>query len=64
MWQDIIKFVQSCLECQVWARHRDEEPLHPIWVSMVWEKVGLDVVHMPLSGGYKFLVFAQDDLSG
>ena len=31
---------------------------------MVWEKVGLDVVHMPVSGGYKSIVFARDDLSG
>ena len=31
---------------------------------MLWEKVGLDVVHMPASGGFKFIVFARDDLSG
>ena len=31
---------------------------------MLWEKVGLDVVHMPSSGGYKYIVFACDDLSG
>jgi hypothetical protein len=30
----------------------------------VWEKVGLDVVHMPNSSGYKYIVFARDDLSG
>jgi len=31
----------------------------------VWEKVGVDVVFMPeTSDGYKFIVFARDDLSG
>ena len=31
----------------------------------LWEKVGVDVVFMPeTSDGYKFIVFARDDLSG
>jgi len=31
----------------------------------VWEKLGVDVVFMPESAeGYKFIVFARDDLSG
>jgi len=43
---------------------RLEEPLHPTWSTVVWDKIGLDVVHMPASGGYKYIVFARDDLSG
>jgi len=32
---------------------------------MVWTRVGLDVVHMPWSrDGFKYVVFARDDLSG
>ncbi len=32
---------------------------------MVWAKIGMDVVYMPLApGGYGFIVFARDDLSG
>jgi hypothetical protein len=38
--------------------------LTPTYTTTVWEKVGLDVVHMPSSGGYKYIVFARDDLSG
>jgi len=33
-------------------------------MATVWDKVGLDVVHMPKSSGYQYIVFARDDLSG
>src|SRR5262249_48189372 len=46
------------------SRTRYEEPLNSTWSTILWEKVGLDVVHMPPSGGYKYIVFARDDLSG
>ena len=43
---------------------RQEEALHPTWISLCWAKVGLDVVYMPSREGKKFLVAARDDLSG
>ena len=64
MYEDCRRFVESCDECQRRARIRFEEPLNPTWSATVWDKVGLDVVHMPSSGGYKYIVFARDDLSG
>ena len=64
MYDDVVKYVKSCEECQRRARVRYEEPLHPTWSIIVWAKVGIDVVHMPESNGFKFIVFARDDLSG
>jgi hypothetical protein len=65
MYEDVAAYVKSCEECQRRARIRYEEPLHPTWSTIVWEKVGVDVVFMPESTeGYKFIVFARDDLSG
>src|SRR5438552_10547659 len=65
MYEDVDKYVKSCEECKRRARIRYEEPLHPTWSIIVWEKVGVDVVFMPeTSDGYKFIVFARDDLSG
>ena len=65
MYEDIVKYVQSCEECQRRKRIRFEEPLHPTSSTAVWEKVGIDVVYMPASvEGYEFIVFARDDLSG
>jgi hypothetical protein len=64
MYEDCKRFVETCEECQRRAKIRWEEPLNPTWTTTVWDKVGLDVVHMPNSSGYKYIVFARDDLSG
>ena len=64
MYEDVIGYVKSCDECQRRARIRYEEPLHLMWSTIVSEKIGVDVVHMPNSGGYEYIAFARDDLSG
>jgi len=67
-WEDIMdrvgKYVRGCEECQKRDGRRLEEALHPTWVSIMWQKVCLDIVYMPNVGGYKYLVLARDDLSG
>ena len=35
-----------------------------MWSTMVWDKVGLDIVYMSRSEEGSYLVLAQDDLSG
>ena len=65
MYEDVVTYVKSCDECQRRAWIRYEEPLHPTWSILVWEKVGVDVVFMPESvEGYKYIIFGRDDLSG
>lgn len=65
LYDDVAEYVKTCEECQRRARKRYEEPLSPIWMTIVWMKVGVDVVYMPItSTGYGFIVFARDDLSG
>jgi hypothetical protein len=65
MYSDVAKFVESCEECQRRKKMRYEEPLHPTWSIMVWEKIGVDSVYMPSSvEGYGYIVFARDGLSG
>jgi len=64
MYEDVLNYIKTCEECQRRARTRYEEPLHPTWSITVWEKVGIDVVHMPNAGNYKYIVLARDDLSG
>ena len=64
IYENCRKFIESCDECQRRTRLRYEEPLNPTWSATVWDKAGLDIVHMPKSGGYKYIVFTCDDLSG
>ena len=65
MYVDVEKWVKSCDECQRRSKLVVEEGLVPTWSITVWGKVHLDVVYLPWAlGGYKYAVFARDDLSG
>lgn len=57
-------YVQTCEECQRRNSSSLGKALHPTWVTLLWQKVGLDVVYMPPCEGYQFLVVAPCDLSG
>ena len=56
-------FVASYKRYQLRDTRRIEEALHPTWTSTIFEKIGLDVVYMPLCNSKNFLVVARDDLS-
>jgi hypothetical protein len=65
MFDDVSNYVKTCEKCQLRKKNRFEEPLHPTWTTYVWEKIGLDVVYLPVTtDGYGYLVLARDDLSG
>jgi Integrase core domain len=64
MFKEIAAYCRSCAACQLRAPNREDEALHPTWVSLLWQKVGVDVVMMPVIGNYKYLVLARCDLSG
>ena len=61
---EVKAYVQSCQKCQRRDPFRPEEALHPTWVALLWQKVGLDVVYMPRCQGFRYLVVARCDLSG
>ena len=61
--EEVKSYVQTCEECQRRDPSRPEEALHPTWVAVLWQKVGLDVVFVPPCEGFKFLVVARCDLS-
>ena len=60
---EVNAYLQSCEKCQRRDPSRAKEALHPTWVAFLWQKVGLDVVYMPLCEGFRFLVVARCDLS-
>ena len=62
LYQDVKWHVKSCVPCQLRAPKKEEEELHPMYVSIAWEKIEVDVVHMPPLHGYNYLVIARDDL--
>ena len=62
--KDVERHCRTCDICQRRRPNQEEEALHPTWVSVMWKKVALDVVHMPLVKGKAYMVAARDDLSG
>ncbi len=64
MYEDVRRFVDSCDVCQRRASNKQEKALHSIWIMLLWQKIGLDVVHMPPYRNKEYLVVARDDFSG
>ena len=63
-WNDVKAYVKTCEICQFRANDQEEEALRPTWTIDRWQKVGLDIVHMPPSRGFHYLVLARSDFSG
>ena len=63
-YRDVQDYCNSCPECQLRSSNRVEEPLYATWTRTIWEKIGLDIVHMQAVQGKTYLVVARDDLSG
>ena len=64
LYEDSAAYVRTCNSCQRRSTRREEEALHPTWVSGMWQKMAVDVVHMPLRENKNYLVVARDDFSG
>ncbi len=64
LYAELKMYLQTCEECQRRDPSQSKEALHPTWVAVLWQKLGLDVVFMPSFEGYRFLVVARCDLSG
>jgi hypothetical protein len=64
MYTDVVNYVKTCQPCQMRAYRRQEEALHPTWMSTIGDKWAVDVVHMPPAEGYSYLVLAREDVSG
>ena len=64
MRADVYHHVKSCHECQIRSLKRIEVPLRISTPSILFTKIYIDVMHMPLAKGYRCIVAAKDDLSG
>src|SRR5947207_3196656 len=63
LYEDCKKHVKECPECEFRDSKRYREELYPTFGAVFWEKVGIDIVHMPMNQGKKSIVGARDDLS-
>jgi transposase InsO family protein len=64
MRTDVHHHVSSCHECQIRNTKRLELPVTISVPVTIFQKVYIDVMYMPRSGGKQFIVAAKDDLTG
>ena len=55
--------MSSCHEYQLWANKWQDEKLHSIWMSVLWEKIAIDMIYMLLNQEKKFIIIIYDNLS-
>ena len=64
MYADIQRYVESCIECQMYSDYRVRDELHPTYSPVLHYKWMVDIVHMPSRRNQmKYLVLAREDLS-
>jgi transposase InsO family protein len=63
LYSDIKHHVASCHECQIRSTKKAEIPLTVSAPATLFSKVYIDIMLMPKSKGYRYIVAARDDLS-
>jgi transposase InsO family protein len=63
LFSDIKHHVASCHECQIRNTRRVEIPLTVSTPATLFSKIYIDIMLMPKSRGYRYIVAARDDLS-
>ena len=61
---DIHHHVSSCHQCQIRSLKRMQVPVTISTPTTIFEKIYVDVMYMPPSAGFQFIVAARDDLTG
>jgi len=64
LYRDVEKWVKTCEECQKRSPIGVTEELHPTLDIPLWQRVGLDVVYMPLNEGFSKIVAMREYLCG
>ena len=60
---DVLHHVSSCHPCQIRNTRKVQIPITVSTPATIFSKIYVDVMNMPTSGGFKFIVAARDDLS-
>jgi len=64
LYCNVEKWVKTCQECQKRSPIRVTEELHPTLDNVLWQRVGLDVIHMLANEGFSRIVAMKEYLSG
>jgi hypothetical protein len=61
LYDDSQKYVRTCSQCQMRNSIKEEETLHFIWMTLLWKKVEVNIVHMSSNKEKHYLIVVRDD---
>ncbi len=61
LYDDVQKYVKICSQCQMRDSIKEEEALHSIWMTLLWKKIEMNIVHMSSNKEKHYLIVARDD---
>ncbi len=61
LYDDAQKYVKICSQCQMRDSIKEEEALHFIWMTLLWKKIEMNIVHMSSNKEKHYLIVARDD---
>ncbi len=63
LYDDVQKYVKICSQCQMRNSIREEEAFHFIWMTLLWKKIEMNIIHMSSNKEKHCLIVARDDFS-
>jgi hypothetical protein len=61
LYDDAQKYVKICSQCQIRNLIKEEKALHFIWMTFLWKKIEMNIVHMSSNKEKHYLIVARDD---
>ncbi len=61
LYDDAQKYVKICSQCQMRNSIKKEETLHFIWMTFLWKKFEMNIVHMSSNKEKHYLIVTRDD---
>ncbi len=61
LYDDAQKYVKICSQCQMRNSIKKEEAFHFIWVTFLWKKIEMNIVHMLSNKKKYYLIVVRDD---
>ncbi len=61
LYDDAQKYVKICSQCQMRDSIKEEEAFYFIWMTFLWKKIEINIVHMSSNKKKHYLIVARDD---
>ena len=62
LYKNVDIYICTCKKCQQWSVNQQKKTLFSIWVSVLWQKIRMNVIYILSNQSKHFLMIAWDDL--